>query len=464
MKALAALLLVTFATTLFTPAHSAGAVPPQPEPPRDFVLPAHQTITLDNGLDVTFIEFGKVPKVTVSATVRAGALNQGPNPWLADLTARMLDEGTRRRSAAEVAIAAADMGGQLGIGAGDDQTSASLEVLSESGPAAIALLAEVLMQPALSATEFDRVRNDAARGLAVARTQPQALAGEAFRAALYPDHPYGLVFPTDAQLAGYTIDDVRRFYDENFGAQRTHLYVAGQFDRRAMERAIRESFGTWRRGPDVLIDIPEPARTAQVRLIERAGAPQSTIYLGLPVVDPTHPDFMALSVMNTLLGGYFSSRITANIREDKGYTYSPNSSFGTRYRATTWVQVADVTTKDTGAALAEIVKEIERLRREPPDAAELRAAQNYRNGVFLISNSTPEGLLGQLAFMNLHDLPDEWLTTFVERLYALTPEQISDAARKYLDPRAMTLVVVGDLPTVRPQIERLDFLDGVAID
>ena len=464
MKTIAALLCVASAATFSAVAAAATVTPPEPAPPRDFVLPAHETITLDNGLEVTFIEFGRVPKVAVSATVRAGALNQGMNAWLADLTARMLDEGTMRRSAADVAIAAANMGGQLGIGAGDDQTSASLEVLSESGPAAVELLAEVLMQPAFSPTEFERVRNDAARGLAVARTQPQALAGEAFRAALYPQHPYGRVFPTDAQLAAYTIDDVRRFYVANFGAERTHVYVAGQFDRRAMERAIRESFGTWRRGPAVRVDVPAPVRRAQVRLIERNGAPQSTIYCGLPVVDPTHPDFMALSVMNTLLGGYFSSRITANIREDKGYTYSPNSSFATRYRDTVWVQAADVTTKDTGAALAEIVKEIERLRQQPPDAAELRAVQNYRNGIFLISNSTPEGLLGQLAFMDLHELPEDWLTTFVERLYAVTPEEISAAARKYLDPRAMTLVVVGDLPVVRPQIETLDFLNGVAID
>jgi zinc protease len=464
MKALAALLVTAWSSGIASIAYSAGVEPPQPAPPRDFVLPAHQTITLDNGLTVTFIEFGEVPKVSFSAVVRAGALNQGQNPWLADLTARMLDEGTLRRSAGEVAIAAANMGGQLGVGAGDDETSASLEVLSESGPAAVALLAEVLTQPAFSATEFERVRQDSARGLAVARTQPQALAGEAFRRALYPGHPYGLVFPTDAQLAAYTIDDVRRFYEANFGAERTHLYVAGQFDRRAVERAIREAFGSWRRGPGVLVEVPDPARKAQVRLIERPGAPQSTIYMGLPVVDPTHPDFMALSVMNTLLGGYFSSRITANIREDKGYTYSPNSSFGTRYRDTVWVQVADVTTADTGAALSEIVKEIERLRREPPGREELRAVQNYRNGVFLISNSTPEGLLGQLAFMNLHELPDEWLTTFVDRLYAVTPEEITAVAQKYLDPRAMTLVVVGDLPIVRPQIETLDFLDGVAID
>ena len=442
----------------------ARTAPPEPAPPRDFKLPSADTIILDNGLEVTFIEFGDVPKVTISATVRAGALNQGEQPWLANLTAQMLTEGTTRRSAEEIAVAAANMGGQLLVGAGDDQTSAGLDVLSESGPEAVALLAEVLTAPALPASEFERVRQDAARSLSVARTQPQSLAGEAFRSALYGEHPYAFAFPTDAQLAGYTVEDLQRFYEANFGARRTHLYIAGQFDRAAMERAVREAFGSWRAGPEVLVDLPEPVMAAQARLIARPGAPQSTIYLGLPVVDPTHPDFMALSVMNTLLGGYFSSRVTANIREDKGYTYSPNSSFATRYRDAVWVQVADVTTQHTGAALAEIHKEIERLRREPPSEAELEGVKNYRNGVFLISNSTPEGLLAQLAFMDLHELPEEWLSTFVDRLYAVTPEQVSEVARKYLDPEAMTLVVVGDLDVVRPQIDVLDFLEGVSID
>ncbi|HSN70832.1 MAG TPA: pitrilysin family protein [Steroidobacteraceae bacterium] len=442
----------------------ARETPPEPAPPRPLVLPEHDTITLDNGLEVTFIEFGDVPKVTVSAVVRAGALNEGRNAWLARLTAQMLGEGTTQRSASEVAVAAANMGGQLATGAGDDETSATLDVLSEYGPDAVALLAEVLTQPAFAASEFDRIRQDALRSLSVARTQPQALAGEAFRSALYGEHPYGIVFPSEAQLGTYAIEDVRRFYEANYGAERTHLYVAGRFDRAAMEQAIRESFGTWRRGPQILVDIPEPSDKAQVRLISRPGAPQSTIYLGLPVIDPQHPDFMALSVMNTLLGGSFASRITSNIREDKGYTYSPNSSFATRYRDTAWVQAADVTTQHTGAALAEIYKEIDRLRQEPPSAAELEATQNYRNGIFLLSNATAQGLLGQLAFVDLHELPDDWLTTFVDRLYAVTPEDVTRVARQYLDPRAMTLVVVGDLDVVRPQIDVLDYLEDVAIN
>jgi predicted Zn-dependent peptidase len=442
----------------------ARETPPPPAPPRDFALPQSETIELANGLGATFIEYGEIPKVAVIATVRAGALNQGQDAWLASLTAQMVSEGTATRTASEVAIAAANMGGQLAISAGDDETSVAIDVLSESAPDAINLVADVLIRPALPESEFARVRQDALRGLSVARTQPQALAEEAFRTALYGGHPYAFTLPTEAQLAGYGSADIRRFHAENFGAARTHVYVAGRFDRATVEQAVRSAFGGWARGPDARIDVPETAATREVKLIARPDAPQSTIYLGLPVIDPADPHFMALSVMNTLLGGYFSSRITANIREDKGYTYSPYSSFATRYRDTVWLQVADVTTADTAAAIAEIVTEIERLRAEPPSGGELDAVKNYRNGVFLISNATPEGLAAQLAFMDLHGLPEEWLTTFVDRLYAVTPEQISAAARKYLDPDQMTLIVVGDLAVVRPQLVDLKYLHGVSID
>jgi zinc protease len=455
---------VTACAALSAGIASAAELPPAPAAPEDFVVPAAETIELPNGLAATFLPFGDVPKVTITAVVRAGILNEDGQPWLASLTASMLSEGTRTRSAADIAVAAAGMGGQLVVGSGDDETTAMLDVLSESGPQAIALIADVLLHPTLPASEFDRVRQDALRNLSVSRTQPQSLAAEAFRKALYGDHAYGQTFPTEAQLNGYSVADVERYYRENFGAQRTHVYVAGHYDRTAMEQAVRTAFADWARGPAPRIDVPEPVATRQVRLIERDGAPQSTIYLGLPVVPISHPDFMALSVLNTLLGGYFSSRITSNIREDKGYTYSPYSSFATRYRDTVWVEVADVTTADTGPALTEIYREIARLRREPPGAAELRGVQNYRNGVFLIANATRGGLVGQLAFMNLHELPDAWLTSFIDRLYAVTPEQVSEAARKYLDPGEMTLVVVGDLRVVRPQLARVEELRGLTFD
>ncbi|GAA4016902.1 hypothetical protein GCM10022408_33050 [Hymenobacter fastidiosus] len=177
--------------------------------------------------------------------------------------------------------------------------------------------------------------------------------------------------------------------------------------------------------------------------LDRPGAPQSTIILGLPVVDPSHPDYLRMRVMNSLLGGSFGSRITRHIREDKGYTYSPYSYLETHYRTGNWSQNADVTTQDTGNSLRGIMYEIERLQKTPPSAGELKGIHNYESGLFVLRNSTPGGIIGQLNTLDLHGLPDSYLT-----------EQVSETARKYVRPEAMTIVVVGDKKIIDPQIRK----------
>lgn len=440
----------------------AGAqqAPPPPGPPRPFQLPTPVTLSLPNGIKATFVDFGVVPKVSVAIAVRTGNLNEGSQIWLSDVTAELLKEGTSGRTAEQIAEAATLMGGEVSVGVGADETSLALDVLSEYGADAVALLAEILTQPKLPESELPRIRQNYLRNLSVQTTQPQAIASAAFAELLYPDHPYGKTFPTPEQLGSYTIGDVKKYYDENFGARRTHIYVAGKFDRAAVEKSIRDHLGQWRAGPDVLRLPPPDSGKRAVKLLDRPGAPQSTVRIGERVIDPTQPDFMALSVANSLLGGVLTSRITMNLREAKGWAYSPASVLATNYRTASWIENADVKAASTGPAIAEVFKEIDALRTEPPTQPELTSIKNYRNGIFVMSNATRAGLIGQLAFVNLQGLPADWLTTFVERLYAVTPEQITQATRTHLDPARMSVVVVGDLATVRPQIEAVAPLKG----
>ncbi|HEY4369187.1 MAG TPA: pitrilysin family protein [Steroidobacteraceae bacterium] len=458
--ALKRLLVGCVATAFMAATAAAQQTPPQPGPPRPFQLPTPTTITLDNGVQATFLDFGVVPKVSIAIAVRSGALNEGGKTWLSDLTSELMQEGTAGRTAEQIAQAAALMGGQLGIGAGADETSLSLDVLSEYSADAVGLLAEILTQPKLPASELPRIKQNYLRNLSVALTQPQSIAGAAFAEALYPGHPYGKSFPTAAQLQSYTIDDIKNYYDSNFGARRTHVYVAGKFDHALVEKAIRDHLGQWREGPEPLKMPPAASVPRTVKLIDRPGAPQSTLRVGLRVIDPTQPDFMSLSVANTLLGGVLTSRITMNLREAKGWAYSPGSGLGTNYHQASWAESADVKAAATGPALTEIFKEIDLLRAQPPTEQELTSIKNYRNGIFVMSNSTRGGLLGQLAFMSLQELPADWLTTFVERLYAVTPEQITQATHQYLDPTKMSVVVVGDMKSVRKQIQAVQPLHG----
>lgn len=419
--------------------------PPPGGTPKDFSLPAKSTFGMDNGMHATLVPFGSVPKTTISVIVRSGNLNEREQTWLADLSADFFLEGTKTRTAEEIARAAASMGGSIDVSVSEDQTTLSAQVLSDFAPDMVELLADVVMHPAFPETELERLKRDRLRMRSVASTQPQQMAMAAFRKALYGDHPYGNLLPSEEQLSSYTIDDVRGYYDNNFGAQRAHIFVAGVFDDAAIRDAIEAGFAEWRKGPAPLIDVPEPAKgKVAVDIIDRPDASQSNVLLGLPTIAPGHSDWIPLQVTNSLLGGMFSSRITSNIREDKGYTYSPFSSLSTRYRDAYWVESAAVTTDVTAAALKEIIYEIDNLQETLPGDDELTGVKNYASGVFVLQNSTPSGIINVLNFLDLQGLSDNYLTDYVSNVYALTPEDISETARKYLRQDDMTLVVVGD--------------------
>jgi predicted Zn-dependent peptidase len=424
---------------------TAKQTPPEGGIPKDFKLPAKQQFELENGLKVTMVPFGKIPKATISARVMVGNLNEGENTWLADLTAQMMEEGTSSRSSEDVAREAAEMGGSLNIAVGPEQTSVTGEALAEFAPDMVTLMADVMRNPAMPGTELDRLRRDSLRNLEVALNDPATMGQIAFARALYGDHPYGRLFPTAEQLESYTTEQIQTFYRDNFGAQRTHVFVAGMFDPDTVRSAIEQAFSDWESGPGPLVMPPQPAEERQyVDIIDRASASQSNVMLGLPTIDPSQPDYIALEATNNMLGGAFSSRITRNIREDKGYTYSPRSLLSVRRNSGHWVQQAAITTDDTSAALKEIFFEINRLRDEPPPEEELKAMQNYMAGIFTLRNSTRQGIINVLNRVDLHGLDDDYLTGYVSRVYALTPDEISRIATKYLRPDDMTLVVVGD--------------------
>ncbi|HEY1249660.1 MAG TPA: pitrilysin family protein [Thermoanaerobaculia bacterium] len=449
---------LTFVLTALAFSPALGAVekqaPPAPGKPGNFTLPAPRTFKLDNGLAVTLVPYGTIPKVTVRLSLLSGnADEKADEVWLADLTGDLLTEGTQTRTAAQIAEEAARMGGSLDVTVGENRTDIGGDVLSEFGPQMVALVADVARNPKLPESELPRLKADRARQLSVAKSKPQPLAQEKLRAVLYGDSPYGRVYPTEAMLAGYTIAQVKGFYDRTFGAARAHLYVAGRFDAAALEAAIRKAFADWKPGQPPAPPTTKSASSRTVYLIDRPGAPQSTVNIAIPVVDPSKPDWDRLFLMNTLLGGAFSSRITSNIREQKGYTYSPNGQLSSRYGDAYWVEVADVTTDKTGPAIKEILGEIDRLQAEPPSEKELKAFQTYRAGIFVLQNSSRGGIINQLEFVDLYGLPADYLNGYVARVYATTPAQVQEMAKKYLKDDQATLVVVGDKKVIEDQVK-----------
>jgi len=253
-------------------------------------------------------------------------------------------------------------------------------------------------------------------------------------------------------LQGYTLDQVRVFHKNNFTAGRARLYVAGVFDAKVMEDAVRRGFDKWARGTAGETAKVPPAGTERFALLDRPDAPQSTVLLGLRVPSPSDKDWVPLQVTDALLGGAFGSRITSNIREQKGYTYSPFSSVSTHPGQADWVETADVTTTVTGESIKEILFEVDRLRKEAPPAAELRGIQNNLAGIFVVQNASRGGVIGRLAFVDTHGLGDDYLSGYVKRVMAVTPDDVRRVANDYLTPDKMTLVVVGDVKTVKDQL------------
>ncbi len=247
---------------------AAASQAPRPGPAKNFVLPTPTRFTLPNGLAVTLVPFGTVPKVRVQLAVEAGNVYEGAAQiWLADTVGQMLQEGTTAMTADEVARAVAGMGGELSIAVGPDRATIFTDVLSDRGPQALQILADVVQRPRLPEADLARVKANLVRTLAIQQSTPQSIALEKFAALMYGEHPYGRIFPTEAMLTGYTLDDVKAFHQGHYGPKRARLYVAGVFDAKAVEAAIRAAFGPWTGGLEKAPPLPaaQPARLRAAR-------------------------------------------------------------------------------------------------------------------------------------------------------------------------------------------------------
>jgi predicted Zn-dependent peptidase len=460
-------LLSALAGVLVAAAPAAAAqndYPPLPKPgaPKAYQVPASETYTLPNGMQVTLIRFGQVPKATVNLRIYAGGLNDGGRTGLSGLSAQMLKEGAAGKKGSQLAEEAASMGGSINLGAGLHETTLGIAALAEHTPDAIRLLGDIALRPDFPGSELERIRQSALRSLAVARSQPQTAASAALAAAYYgADSPFGRLLPTDEQVKSYSLDDIKAYYRSNFGAKRARIYVAGQFDPAAVKATIEQVFGGWTAGPERLRVVPAAKPGPQVILVDRPGASQSTLRLAWPAPVAGSPGDVPFEVMDALLGGSFTSRITQNIREEKGYTYSPSSSVDFNPGEGSWTFSADVTTDVTGASLKEVFGEIRKLQTVAIPDAEGTGIRTWMTGTYILQNASQGGLIGSLAQRDMLGLPADWITTYVPKVIAVTNPQMQAAAREQLPLDKMTLVVVGDLAKVEPQLKALPELQGV---
>jgi zinc protease len=454
MKKLSFYILTLSAFLFCNSADAQKETPPPGGVAKDFKLSEKKTAKLSNGLKITMVKYGSIPKVSINLNVSTGSIHEtASETGLAQLTGEMIKQGSVTTDFKTLSKKVAAMGGTVNVGVGKEDVSISGSVLSEFAPDFIEAIADVMMNPALPASELARIKENLKRDLAVDMTVPQSIAQDKFRKALFKDHPYGRYFSKAETIDGFTLQNVTDFYSKNFGAKRSALYVVGQFDAAAVNAAINKAFAKWKAGPDIYTPPLQAQSVHDTAIIDRKDAPQTTLLIGLPTLSPRDKDYVALYVTDAILGGSFGSRITSNIRENKGYTYSPFSSILNRRGVSVWTEAADITSEHTVDALQEIEKEIKRLQDEPPSAEELKGIQNYLAGIFVLQNSTPNGIIGQLQFLDKHGLPDSYLTNFVKNIHSITPEQVSAIAKKYMDYSKMMIVMVGDEKGIQKQIE-----------
>ena len=444
-----------FASLVFVlPVSAQKETPPEGGSPKAFVFPKQDTYALPNGLKVTMVQYGSIPKVAFQATIYSGTKDDARGKKaISEMTGSMLKEGTKTRTAEQIALEAASMGGSLNTGTGTDSTSITGEVLSEFDVRFVELLADVILNPNFQQSELDRLKANKLRALTVARQQAGNQAWEKFRETVFTGHPYSQINPRDEEVASYSLADIKDFYAKGYVASRTHLYVVGRFDPAAVKAAISKAFSGWQKGTPSTRNVPNVVGKRSFATINRADAPQSTIYLGMPAPAPSDSDYDKFVVMDSILGGSFGSRITSNIRENKGYTYSPGSFVWGRYKTGYWVESADVTTEHTGNSIKEILSEIQRMRDEPVGNAELQGIKNFLTGLYVLQNSSRFGVIGQLENSNYNELGSAYIDNYVKNVIAVTAGDIQAMAKKYLTEDKMTIVVVGDLAKIATQVK-----------
>ncbi|HKM79696.1 MAG TPA: pitrilysin family protein [Candidatus Acidoferrum sp.] len=428
-------------------------------PERAVTWPKRTRARLANGLEVVLAEAHSIPKFHGELYFRAGnALVVDRAPSLAEMTATVVRTGTAKHASRQIEEDLRRLGADLGTSAGQDTSEISFAGLSEFAEPLLQLVNELGREASFPDAEFERERRQKLEEVKLERTSPGFLAGERLRKVLFGAHPYAQVSPSEAQVAAYQHEDLQSVYREIYTPENALLMLVGDFDPQALLKTIEKVFGDWTGKKPAAKETAAPPkpRGRQVYLVHNPGSVQTQILAGCHAITRNHPDWLRLGLANSLYGGAFNSRLVMNIREDKGYTYSPRSGVMPLRQYGYFSVSAAVRNDVVAASLTEIFYELDRLRSLPVPATELADAQNYLTGVFSMGLATQEGLLSQFSTVELNELPADYLETYRDKIRAVTAEDVLATARKYFDSANMQIVVVGD----RAQIEEQATLFG----
>ncbi len=424
-------------------------------PERPFTAPARVERTLSNGLRVVAVRYPTVPKVSVVVTMQSGlAVDPVEKAGLAQFVADAVQEGTASRDSRVIRREIFAMGASLTAFAGQDTSSFTMRGLADTLPAMMSLVADVVRNPTFPQQEVDLLKANTAQALQAQLASPQFVANRVYRQTLFGPHPYGRVGAAPETVANIDRASIVEYHKTYYRPNNAFVVVTGDVTPDAAFAAAEKAFGTWARGT-----VPPPPTAALPALtgrklvfVQRPNSVQSSISVGNFTIRRSDPRWAVMNVANQIYGGAFDSRLVRNIREDKGYTYSPQSTFQAMGQAGLYRAVADVRNDVTGATLKEIYGEIDRFREGGPAEAELVNAKTYARGLFVIQNATQNGLSATLNTIYSFGLPNDYPETFQKNVSSLSAEAVKTAAQMLLGSQDSVIVVVGDYTKVKDQL------------
>ncbi len=456
-----AILLLTLVVGLAVPALATEQKPlPKEIPPfgPDKPLPAPRILksTMAEGLTVWLVPRTGFPKVTAVLAVRGGTAAdpkdlEGTSQILADL----LKEGTARRSSQQIAEELQAIGGSISAGASDDAITVAVDGLASGTTRVLEILADVARHASFPAEEVELAKANTLQQLQVKESTPEFLSEKALASAVFGDHPYRIVAPTPEAVKQLTQDVLRREFTRRFRPDTALLVVVGAFDPALAAKTVSKELGGWKGTGPVVPDAPPLSgpRPREIFFVRRPGSVQSVVALGRTGPGLADPSYFAGVLANTIYGGSFSSRLTQNIREEKGYTYSPHSSFTTFRSGGSLRTVAEVRNEVTAATLNEMFYELDRMGSTDVTAEELKGAQRLQTGLYLMRNQVQGTVASQLASYWVKGMPPEFLAEYVGKVNAVTSPEVREAGRSLFPSRLQTVVVVGD-ESVKKDLEQ----------
>ncbi|HEX4567888.1 MAG TPA: pitrilysin family protein, partial [Vicinamibacterales bacterium] len=413
------------------------------------------------------VQHRQVPLIAVLVLVPVGASSDPANrPGLAAITGDMLDEGCGDRSALEVHEALGRIGAQLDLDVGYDATVIGLTTLERYLDRGLELVRDMLVRPRFEQREFDRVRELRLNRLLQLKDMPPALADRAFAQMLYRGHPYGhLPIGSEGALRALMVPDITSFHRRAFIPSRTTVIAVGDASHEALQKSVQRAFEAWSADEAEPVADPEtfapaPAPPARLALVHRPGAAQSELRIGHVALPRRTTDYHAALVVNMILGGQFVSRINMNLREDKGYTYGARTAFEFRRAPGPFVLHASVQSDATAEALKESLAEIRAIRGDRPvTRQELELGRASLTRGYPRNFETADQIARAGAQLALYDLPDDYFTTFVPKVLALTEDAVTAVAAKHIDPDRLLAVIVGDRDKLAPSLKALELGD-----